>query len=63
MLLIRENMLQVPAGVVALTKVDMVESDPEWLELVTADLSDTLAGTVLADAPIVPVSARRGQGL
>lgn len=56
------DLLEVRSGVVALTKVDLID-DPDWLELVTLDLSDTLAGTVLADAPIVPVSALSGQGL
>ncbi len=56
------DLLEVGGGVVALTKVDMVD-DPDWLELVTLDLGETLAGTVLADAPIVPVSAKTGQGL
>ena len=56
------NLLRIPAGVVALTKVDLVD-DPEWLDLVEADLRDTLAGTVLANAPIVRVSARTGVGL
>ena len=56
------DLLEVRSGVVALTKVDLID-DPDWLELVTLDLSDTLAGTVLADAPIVPVSAHSGQGL
>ncbi len=56
------DLLGVGGGVVALTKIDMVD-DEDWLELVTLDLSETLAGTVLADAPILPVSARTGQGL
>ncbi|MBN1953822.1 MAG: selenocysteine-specific translation elongation factor [Anaerolineae bacterium] len=56
------DLLRVPRGVVALTKVDLVD-DPEWLELVEADVSETLENTVLQDAPIVPVSARSGQGL
>jgi selenocysteine-specific elongation factor len=56
------DLLQIPAGVVALTKTDLVE-DPEWLDLIEADLRETLAGTVLADAPIVQVSARTGAGL
>src|SRR5512134_3159680 len=50
------DLLAVHAGVVALTKVDMVAHDPDWLELVQADVADTLAATVLAGAPIVPVS-------
>lgn len=56
------DLLQIPIGVVALTKVDLVE-DPEWLDLVEADLKSTLANTVLADAPIVRVSARTGAGI
>jgi len=56
------DLLQIPAGLVALTKVDLV-TDPGWLELVEADLSETLQGTVLEDAPVVQVSARTGQGI
>ncbi|NLF02463.1 MAG: selenocysteine-specific translation elongation factor [Anaerolineales bacterium] len=56
------DLLEVRSGVVALTKSDLAESE-EWLELVAADVSETLAGTVLADAPIIPVSARTGNGL
>ncbi len=56
------DLLQIPAGVIALTKTDLIE-DPEWLTLVEADLRETLAGTVLADAPVVPVSAKTGAGL
>ncbi|OIO92932.1 MAG: selenocysteine-specific translation elongation factor [Anaerolineae bacterium CG2_30_64_16] len=56
------DLLQVPAGVVALTKVDVI-TEEGWLDLVEADLQETLAGTCLANAPIVPVSARTGQGL
>lgn len=57
------DLLQVPTGVVALTKVDLVVGDPEWLELVQADVAATLAGTALEAAPVVLVSARTGQGL
>ncbi|MCB8985444.1 MAG: selenocysteine-specific translation elongation factor [Ardenticatenaceae bacterium] len=56
------DLLNVQSGVVALTKVDLID-DPDWLELVTLDLHDVLAGTALADAPIMPVSARTGAGL
>lgn len=56
------DLLQVAGGVVALTKVDLV-TEPDWLELVQLDLHDALAGTVLADAPVVPVSARTGEGI
>lgn len=56
------DLLDVDGGVVALTKTDLID-DADWLELVTLDLSDTLAGTVLEDAPIIPVSGRTGAGL
>jgi len=56
------DLLQAPAGVVALTKVDAV-TEEGWAELVEADVRDTLAGTCLAHAPIIPVSARTGVGL
>src|SRR5262249_51540351 len=56
------DLLAVPAGVVALTKADLVD-DPEWLELVILDVNELLQGTRLAEAPIVAVSAVTGQGL
>jgi selenocysteine-specific elongation factor len=56
------DLLGVEKGVVALTKTDIAESE-EWVDLVAADVSETLDGTVLAGAPIIPVSARTGQGL
>jgi selenocysteine-specific elongation factor len=49
------------AGLVVLTKRDLV--DDEWLELQTLEVIDHLAGTFLADAPIVPVSVVTGEGL
>lgn len=56
------DLLAVPAAVVALTKIDLID-DPEWLDLVTLDITELLAGTRLADAPIVPVSAVTRAGL
>jgi selenocysteine-specific elongation factor len=57
------DLLQVTHGVVALTKIDMVANDPDWLELVQADVAGALESTSLAGAPIVPVSARTGEGI
>jgi selenocysteine-specific elongation factor len=48
-------------GLVVLTKRDLV--DDEWLELQTLEVLDHLAGTFLADAPVVAVSAHTGEGL
>ncbi|MEA2522857.1 MAG: selenocysteine-specific elongation factor [Thermomicrobiales bacterium] len=55
------DLLEVGLGVVVLTKTDAV--DAEWLDLVSEEVREQLAGTVLAGAPIVPVSALRGEGL
>ncbi len=55
------DLLQVQRGLVAITKRDLVDDD--WLELVTADVEDTLQGTALEDAAIYPVSAMTGEGL
>jgi selenocysteine-specific elongation factor len=56
------DLLGVGRGVVALTKTDLAESK-DWIELVAADVSETLDGSVLEGSPIIPVSARTGQGL
>ena len=55
------QLLQVRSGLVVLTKADLAE--PEWLELVREDVRTALRGTFLEDRPIVPVSAKAGQGL
>lgn len=61
------DLLQIQGGVVALTKIDLIEGDREtrddWLDLVEEDLRQVMSGTVLADAPIVRVSARTREGL
>ncbi len=57
------DLLEVRDGLVVLTKVDLVADDPDWLDMVTLDVQDVLAGTALADAPILPVSAKTGQGI
>src|SRR5450759_3353380 len=56
------DILQVQGGVIALTKCDLVD-DPEWLELVKNDVRQAVQGTILADAPLVAVSAFTGAGL
>jgi selenocysteine-specific elongation factor len=56
------DLLEILAGVVALTKIDMID-DPEWLDLVESDCRAVLRGTVLEKAPILRVSARKGIGL
>ena len=56
------DILQIENGVIALTKIDLVP-DADWLELVELDVRQAVQGSVLADAPIVPVSSRSGAGL
>ncbi len=55
------SLLGIRAGLVALTKVDMVE--PEWLMMVQEEVANHLSGSFLEGAPIVPVSAHTGAGL
>ncbi|HUG93964.1 MAG TPA: selenocysteine-specific translation elongation factor [Planctomycetaceae bacterium] len=55
------DLLGVRAGVVAVNKVDLVE--PDFVELVEAEVQDLVAGTFLEGCPIVPVSAATGAGL
>lgn len=48
-------------GVIALTKVDLCDEDTR--DLAVLDISDRVAGTFLAAAPVVPVSSTTGLGL
>ena len=55
------TLLGVRHGIVALTKIDMVDAD--MLELATEDVREFLKGTFLEGAPIFPVSSVTGEGL
>ncbi len=55
------ELLGVRRGLIVLSKRDLV--DDEWLAMVTGDVRAAVAGTFLADAPIVPVSTKTGAGL
>jgi len=55
------RLLGVKAGLIALTKCDLVE--PDWVELVTDDLADFVKDTFLEGQPVVPVSSVTGAGL
>jgi len=55
------ELLEIPLGAVALTKIDMV--DAEMVELAGADIEDFLATSRYAGAPVVPVSGVTGEGL
>jgi selenocysteine-specific elongation factor len=55
------ELLGVGSGLIALTKSDLVDDD--LLELARMDVADHVAGTFLADAPVVAVSSTGGHGL
>src|SRR5215208_1206210 len=55
------DLLEVGLGAVVLSKIDAVDAD--WLDLVREEVREQVAGTGLADAPVVAVSALTGAGL
>ena len=55
------RLLDVKRGVVALTKVDLV--DAETLELVRLETEELVLGSFLESAPVVAVSSKTGEGL
>jgi len=55
------SLLGIKKGLVALTKIDLV--DESWIELVADDIAEFLKGTFLESSPIVPVSVATGKGL
>ncbi len=54
------ELLGVKYGIIALTKIDLVDDD--WIKLVADDLRIRLKGTYLETAPIVKLSSITGQG-
>jgi selenocysteine-specific elongation factor len=50
------DLLQIPAGMVVLTKIDLVD-DPEWLDLVEVDIRKLLKNTIFHKYPIQRVSS------
>lgn len=55
------DLLGVRTGVVAITKIDLVE--PELVELVREEVEDLVAGTFLEGRPIIAVSSETGEGI
>jgi selenocysteine-specific elongation factor len=55
------RLLGVHRGLVAITKADLVDRD--LLDLVRLEIQGFVAGSFLEAAPVVPVSARTGEGL
>ena len=56
------DLLQIPAGLIVLTKTDLA-SDSAWLDLVETDIRLAVSDTILKDAPIIRVSAKTKTGL
>jgi len=56
------DLLEVNKGVIALTKVDLVD-DSEWLDLVEIEIQELVSSTALKEAPIIRVSAKEKTGL
>lgn len=55
------QLLGISAGLVVITKTDLVE--PEFVDLVRAEIESLVGGTFLEGCPIVPVSSATGDGL
>jgi selenocysteine-specific elongation factor len=55
------DLLKIKAGLVVITKADLVEK--EWLSLVADDIRDFVKGTFLEQAAIIPVSSKSGENL
>jgi len=55
------TLLGVSRGLIAVNKIDLVEGD--LVELVKEEIAETVRGTFLEDAPMIPVSAQTGEGI
>ena len=56
------DLLQIPAGIIVITKTDLA-SDSGWLDLLEVDIRSAVSDTILRDASIVRVSAKNKTGL
>jgi selenocysteine-specific elongation factor len=56
------DLLGIEKGIIALTKVDLV-NDNDWLDLVEQEVLEFAEGTTLDGAPIVRISAHTGDGI
>ncbi|MDP2157091.1 MAG: selenocysteine-specific translation elongation factor, partial [Nitrospirota bacterium] len=55
------NLLKIKAGLIVLTKADLVEKD--WLSLVADEIKEFVKNTFLEQAAIIAVSSRTGENL
>lgn len=56
------DLLQINAGIVVLTKIDLID-DSDWLDLVEMDIRDVLKNTSIENAPIIRASSLTGFGI
>ena len=55
------HLLGVRHGLIAITKMDLV--DPDFLELIQAEIEELVEGTFLENCPLMPVSSETGEGI
>jgi selenocysteine-specific elongation factor len=55
------KLMNLAAGVIALTKCDVAE--PDWIDLVQDEIAELVRGSFLEQAPIIRTSAKTGEGL
>ena len=55
------SLLNIPEGIIVITKKDMVDED--WLEIVCDDIRNEVKGTFLENAQMIPVSSYTGEGI
>jgi selenocysteine-specific elongation factor len=55
------SLLGISKGIIALTKIDLVER--EWLELVKTEIEEFFQQTFLQDAPVIPISVINNKGI
>lgn len=56
------TLLGLEYGLVAITKIDLPGVDDDTVEIVGLEVEELVAGTFLAEAPVVPVSSTTGTG-
>lgn len=55
------RLLDIRVGIIVITKCDLM--DDEWIDIVEQDAKALVAGSALADAPLVRTSAQTGDGI
>ncbi|MDD3732339.1 MAG: selenocysteine-specific translation elongation factor [candidate division Zixibacteria bacterium] len=55
------RLLNIKNGLIVINKIDLVEKD--WLELLSQEIKQKVAGSFLEEAPVIEVSAQTGEGI